>query len=214
MRIVALLLSVSLALPAAAEVLTRQIGETAARLELADGLPPAFAAFMRDDAGAAAEDYATEGASRVEVTDRVVHRGPRFTSMVRRTEAALGGANPFVTVEALTWDAASEDFARLDTFFDAGEARDEALIAIAHAVREGLRRDVWGGQIAPAYLPLVEQASVPDASVLANFTLSPSGLAFHFSPREVAPYAQGAIAVAVPKSAFAAWLNETGRGVF
>lgn len=203
---------------ASAESVVTRVGETPAALTFADGLSayPDFDAFLRDDAQAAAEDYALEDAKSFKLVDRITHDDGRYVSVLRRTEADLGALRPNVYVEGLAWDGEAKDFVRLDAFFDRGEARDDALIAISHAIREAIRYKVWDGLISEAYKPLVAQATSPDPAVLANFTFAKGGrgLVFHFSPREVAPYEKGAAAVPVPKSVFAEHLNEAGEKVF
>lgn len=198
--------------PSSAETVTEQRGKTAIRLELAS-VPPhsEFARFLREDAAAIADDYVAEEARAVVVTERVTKIGQRFASVLRTSEADLGATNRNIYLEALVWDGATSDFVRLDTFFDAGEPRDEGLILISRHLREVIRTRVWGGKVEPLYLPLVEQATNPDPAVLSNFTLEIGGLAFHYSPFEVAPYEKGPISILVPRDIYAAWLNEAGK---
>lgn len=202
---------------AGAETVNEKIGSTEATFRFADAVAayPALDVFLRSDARTAAANVAAEGARRFEINDQAAIAGGRYVSVLRRTEADLGGAHPNAYVEALVWDGATRDFVRLDAFFDAGEPRDEALIAISHHLREAIAAEVWRSEIPPAFEPLVMQATNPDAVVLSNFTISSAGeLAFHYSPYEIAPYAKGAVSLAVPDFVFAPWLNETGRAVF
>ena len=133
---------------------------------------------------------------------------------LERGAADLGAARRYTQIEALTWDEAANDFIRLDHFFDLGRRRDEALIAISHHVREAIKNAVWRGSVSAAYQPLVLQATNPDPAVLANFTIEGDALAFHYSPREIAPLDVGAPVVRTPLSVFAAWLNANGRAAF
>ncbi|MEM7546152.1 MAG: RsiV family protein [Pseudomonadota bacterium] len=198
--------------PLGAETITEQRGSTAVELELADlAAHPGFAAFLRDDAMAIADDYAAENARSVRVIDRITRTDGRFASVLRRSEADLGKPVANIYVEALVWDGNAEDLIRLDAFFDVGEPRDEALILISRHLRQMIGARVWGGKVDIAYVPLVEQATNPDPAVMANFTLEPGGLAFHYSPFEIAPLKAGQVSILVPKDIFAPWLNETGR---
>ncbi|MEM7525751.1 MAG: RsiV family protein [Pseudomonadota bacterium] len=207
-----------LALPASAEVLNLSKGGTSATITLADEAAsfPALAAFLRTDAEAVVSDYADEGAARVTVRDRATYRDDRFASILRRSEADIGGQTANVYTEGLVWDAAVEDFIRLGAFFDEGEPRDEALTALSVHVREAIRTRVWGGKVSSQYVPLVDQATSPDLAVMSNFTILPGGggVLFHYSPYEVAPQNKGAVEIAAPTSVFAPWLNETGRRLF
>ncbi len=208
----AMLLVASATLPVAAEAIADRRGGADVRMTLAD-LPahPAFEAFLRDDADAIANNYAADNAREVIVEERITRADARFASVLRRTMADLGGAHPNTYLEALVWDASVADFIRLDAFFDAGAPRDEALITISRHLREVIRKRVWNGTIDPIFLPLVEQATNPDPAVMANFTLEDGGIAFHYSPYEVAPYAAGPVSIMVPVAVFSQWMNGTGQ---
>lgn len=217
MRLPLIFAAVLAALPASAEIVNKSVGGMNARFDFADGLAGfnTIDTFLRLDAIETAEDYAAEDARGFRLTDRATRRDERYVSVVRRTEADLGGAHPNVYVTAFAWDAEARDFIRLDHFFEPGAARDEALIAISHHLRSEIRKGIWGGKPAPAFLPLIEQATNPDAAVLSNFTMNgATGLTFHYSPYEIAPYAKGAIAIDVPAGVFSAWLNDEGREAF
>lgn len=203
--------------PAAAETARETIGATEVAYSYADAVAawPEFDAFLREDAETAARNVAGEGARRVAIVDQAAVRGGRYVSVLRRTEADLGGASPNIQLEALVWDGAAKDLVRLDAFFDAGAPRDEALIAISHHLREAIKADLWAGKVPIEFEPLVMQATNPDAVVLSNFTISSAGiLAFHYSPYEVAPYDKGPVSIEVPGHVFAPWLNAAGRAAF
>ena len=208
------LLLAFLAAPALAETVRLSPNGVNATLSFDERLAahPAFDAFLREDAIAFAEDAGFDGARAFALEDRATRVDAGYASVLRRSETDYGGALPAVFVEALVWSGAAADFARLDAFFDDGPSQDEALIAISRHLRETIRKRVWGGRIAPAFEPLVSQATNPDAAVLSNFTLEPNGaVAFHYSPKEVAPLDRGAISILVPRDVFAAWLNREGR---
>lgn len=216
------------ALPAGAETLTSSTGRLDARLALSDALAahPRLSGFLRAEALAIRDDYADYAAAeagagrwRVVVEDSATFVSPAYASVLRRVEIDTGAARD-VFVEPLTWDAGAGDFIRLDAFFDAGEARDEALIAISRHVREAIRTEIWGGAVEGVWGPIVAQATMPDAAVMANFTLTETGggraagLRFHFNPEEVAPGARKVRAVDAPAAVFAEWLNQRGRALF
>lgn len=233
MRIALILALWALAAPAGAEVLTRTSGPLASTLSLEDRVKthPEFARFLRveamairDDFELAAAEAAAEGAAggqwRLEVRDQATLVSAAYASIIRAVTVEAGEP-AVVTVEPLVWDAARADFARLDRFFEPGEARDEALIAIAHNLREGIRQIIWAGRIPDSRRVFIAQATTPDAIVLSNFTLAPSeeagksgGLTFHFNPGEVGEGRERPDRLTLPHRIFAPWLNAEGKALF
>lgn len=218
---------IAFALPAAAEVLRDDDGRVTSVITLSDELTthPELAGFLRDEALAIREDAALtakeDGKSgwTVEIADRAKLITPAYASILRTVTMRQGNFGS-QTVEALNWDAGAQDFFRLDRFFAEGPQREEALIAIAFRLKEGIAENIWGRKVPPTWNPMVEQATSPDVAVLSNFTLAPgtapgkaAGLTFHFSPKEIAP-AGRAQALTIPLSLFAQWLNADGRAVF
>lgn len=218
---------IALALPGAAETLRADDGRVASVLMLSDDLAahPSFAGFLREEALAIREDATLtaeeDGKSGwiVEVADAAKLVTPAYASILR-TVTMRQGKFGSQTVEALNWDAAAQDFFRLDRFFAEGQHREEALIAIAFRLKEGIAKTIWGQKVPPTWNPMVEQATSPDIAVLSNFTLAPgtapgkaAGLTFHFSPKEIAPAGKSQ-ALTIPLSLFATWLNADGKAVF
>lgn len=218
---------ITLALPSAAETLRADDGRVASVMQLSDDLTafPIFAAFLRDEALAIREDAALtaeeDGKSGwvVEISDDARLITPAHASVLRTVTMRQGNFGT-QTLEALNWDAAAQDFFRLDRFFTEGQQREEALIAIAFRLKEGIAEDIWGRKVPPEWNPMVEQATSPDVAVLSNFTLAPgtapgkaAGLTFHFSPKEISPAGKSQ-ALTIPLSLFQQWLNANGRAVF
>lgn len=218
---------IAFALPAAAEVLRADDGRVTSVVTLSDDLAahPEFAGFLRDEALAIREDAALtakeEGKAGwiVEITDTAKLVTPAYASILRTVTIRQGNFGS-QTVEALNWDRNAQDFFRLDRFFSEGQQREEALIAIAFRLKEGIAENIWGRKVPPTWNPMVEQATSPDVAVLSNFTLAPgtapgkaAGLTFHFSPKEIAP-AGRAQALTIPLSLFEGWLNPDGRALF
>ncbi len=215
------------ALPAAAEVLRADDGRVASVITLSEELAahPEFASFLRDEALAIREDAALaaeeDGKSgwTVEITDTATLVTQTYAS-IRRTVTMRQGNFGSQTVEALNWHRGKQDFVRLDRFFAEGAQREEALIAIAFRLKEGVAENIWGRKVPPSWNPMVEQATSPDVAVLSNFTLAPgttsgkaAGLTFHFSPKEIAP-AGRVQALTIPLSLFRQWLNADGQALF
>lgn len=218
---------IAFALPAAAETLRADDGRVASVITLSDELTayPAFAAFLRDEALAIREDATLiaedDGKSGwvLEIADEAKVTTPAFASALRTVTMRQGNFGS-QTVEALNWDTEAQDFFRLDRFFAEGKQREEALIAIAFRLKEGIAENIWGRKVPPNWNPMVEQATSPDVAVLSNFTLAPgtapgkaAGLTFHFSPKEIAPAGKSQ-ALTIPLSLFKQWLNADGRAVF
>jgi len=218
---------IALALPSAAETLRADDGRVSSVIHLSDAATghPGFATFLRDEALAIREDAALTAAEdnrsgwTVEITDRADLVTDSYASVLRSVTMRQGNFGS-QTIEALNWDAQAQDFFRLDKFFDEGEPREDALIAIAFRLKEGIAETIWGRKVPPEWNPLVEQATSPDVAVLSNFTLAPgtipgkaAGLTFHFSPKEIAPAGKPQ-ALTIPLSFFTRWLNADGRAVF
>ena len=221
------LIFIALVLPAAAETLRTDDGRVVTVIELSDELTThqGFAGFLRDEAMAIREDAALtaeeDGKSgwTVEIADDAKLVAPAYASVLRTITMRQGDFGT-QSVEALNWDAAAGDFFRLDRFFDPGQMREEALIAIAFRLKVGIAENIWGRKVPPDWNPLVEQATSPDVAVLSNFTLAPgtvpgkaAGLTFHFSPKEVSPQGRSQ-ALTIPLSLFEQWLNADGRALF
>ena len=218
---------IALALPSAAETLRADDGRVSSVIQLSDTAAghPGFATFLRDEALAIREDTALTAAEddrsgwTVEITDRADLVTDSYASVLRSVIMRQGNFGS-QTIEALNWDAQAQDFFRLDKFFDEGEPREDALIAIAFRLKEGIAETIWGRKVPPEWNPLVEQATSPDVAVLSNFTLAPgtipgkaAGLTFHFSPKEIAPAGKPQ-ALTIPLRLFTRWLNADGRAVF
>lgn len=216
-----------LAAPAIAEILRADDGRVASVLTLSDDLMshPAFVGFLREEALAIREDSALTAAEDeklgwiVEITDTAKLVTPSYASVLRSVTMRQGNFGS-QTVEALNWDAEAQDFFRLDRFFADGQQREEALIAIAFRLKEGIAENIWGRKVPPTWNPMVEQATSPDIAVLSNFTLAPgttpgkaAGLTFHFSPKEIAPAGRSQ-ALTIPLTLFEEWLNADGRALF
>jgi hypothetical protein len=139
----------------------------------------------------------------------------RYVSLLRTISIYTGGAHPNHHLEPMTWDVAAKDFVRLDAFLAPGSDTRHALVAISRMLREALkaREGTWPAEI--------DAATVPDPTVLQNFTLERStqsgligGLAFHFEPYEVAPYAMGPQEVVIPQAAISGYLTPEAAPLF
>jgi hypothetical protein len=226
MRLRVVVLLAALAFPAAAGTLIDEAGADLAvlvTLSPETEREPALRAFLAEEAEAFAEQTRAEAAEarrgnpavpvwRLRIEDRDRFASPEFLSVVRtiRIDAGTGAT---LLVEPVTLDRRGGDFVALDGLL-AGPAGGRALEAIAKDLRRLIVDRVHGGTLAPEWRAAVLGATQPDVAVLQAFSLARStlpgrigGLAFHFSPGEVAPAAQGAVEVAVPAAVFAAGLR-------
>jgi len=192
---------------------------------------PTLMEFLRDDAmglladmkSLAAEEAADLGASfhqhtlRITDDDRLDTGG--FISLVRNVGTFTGGAHGNLQLEPLTWDASARNFVRLDGFFKPGLPALKALEAIALELRKILK--ARHGKDYETWKNDVLAATMPDVTVMQNFTLEPAtapgkvgGLAFHYSPYEVGPFSMGPVRVMIPQAVFAAGLRTEFKSLF
>ncbi len=187
--------------------------------------------FLRNDAMgilADAKDLAAEDAAdlgqnfrqhtlRLNDDDRFASGG--FISFVRAIGTYTGGAHGNQFLDALTWDGRLKDFVRLDEFLIRDIKGLKALEAISAELRKALKAK--HGEAYETWKDDVMAATMPDITVMQNFTLEPSnapgkvgGLAFHYSPYEVGPYAMGPVRVMIPQGVFAAGLKPEYKSLF
>lgn len=234
MRRLVLAAALALALPAAAQeriVDKTDLLDAEITLSQAAERHAALFEFLRNDARGAladARDLAADEAKdagadfrqhtlRVSDDDRFVGGG--YVSLVRTYAAYTGGAHGNQHLDPLTWDVARNEFVRLDHFLTPELQGLKALEAISAELRKALKAK--HGEDYETWKNDVVAATVPDVTVLQNFTLEPSnnpgkvgGIAFHYSPYEVGPYAMGPVRVMIPQAVFAAGLKAEVKGLF
>jgi hypothetical protein len=192
---------------------------------------PALIEFLRNDAmgsladmkGLAAEDKADMGANfrtySLRITDDDRFDAGGYISLVRSYATYTGGAHGNEHLDPLTWSNSARDFVRLDAFLVADIKALKALEAISAELRKTLRAK--HGKDFETWKDDVLAATVPDVTVLQNFTLEPStnpgkvgGIAFHFSPYEVGPYSMSPVRVIIPQLVFANALRPEFKSLF
>jgi len=115
----------------------------------------------------------------------------RLISVKLHTMVYSGGAHPNNWPE--TWVFDLTDGHRLTLAYVFGNV-NEALIAIAPGVRESLRASLGEMVLDDMLLP----GTMPTQENFRDFIITDTGLTFFFAPYQVAPYAAGEQAVAVP----------------
>ncbi|RMF39174.1 MAG: DUF3298 domain-containing protein [Alphaproteobacteria bacterium] len=215
-----------LVVPAAAQtVLDEKRPEITLKVTLARGLSaaPGLYAFLREEAEVTAATYrdmaaedaraAREAGQRfrpysMEISDELRFLSPRYASVLRRIAVHTGGAHGNLVLEAVTADRGTGRLIRLDELLG-GPKGGRALKAIAGFLAREIARKAHGGKPDESWRAAIRAATAPDVAVLQNFTLARSslpdrigGLAFHFAPYEVAPYATGPVEIVVPQALF------------
>lgn len=149
------------------------------------------------------------------LTDRAAFVSDRYVSVLRALESWTGGAHGTLSVEALTWDDRAGTAVTLDAL-----VTPEGMEAISAALRDGVAREVHGGQPPEPWRARILQATVASPMRLTNFTVAadeagrPAGLDFHFNPYEVGPWSSGAPVVRAPLDSFADHLTPQGAALF
>lgn len=218
-------------LPLRAEtILDERTGELVARITLSEAgaTEPGLRDFLEVEAMATFEQYrelAAEAARearakrqpfrpfRLEIRDEDRFVSADYLSLLRVISDETGGAHAMTFLEPLTLDRRTGTFLRLDDFL-AGPEGGRALDSISRHLRGEIIRRHHGGDSRSPFAREIAAATVPDVTVLQNFTLVPStepgrigGLAFHFAPSDVAPHAAGPVEIVVPLPVFAAGLR-------
>ncbi|MGG7567551.1 RsiV family protein [Rhodovulum sp. DZ06] len=155
-------------------------------------------------AARAAEDGRTPRRQVFKATEAARAVTPRFVSVLRTTERYQGGAHGGLWFDALTWDKTTGDVIGLDLIFPPTREGARGLEALVMALKADLlaREGLWRESIAYS-TPL-------DPAALGNFTLEPStqagrigGIAFHYAPYELGPFALGPQTAVIPQAVFA-----------
>jgi hypothetical protein len=223
------------ALAAAASAETGPTGPAPATAEIrlapeVDG-EPALAAALRasaEDALGAFESFAAEADEPAPpaplefiLTDVALFVSDRWISVARDVYTFTGGAHGNSGVETFLWDRAAGRFETLAPFLADAAPGGPALAALSAALVDGIAREVYEGPIDDFWSASVAEATAADGRLLEGFTLVPStepgraaGLAYHFSPYEVAAYVYGAPVIGVDWRVIEPWLSAEGRALF
>lgn len=147
--------------------------------------------------------------------------GGRYVSIVRTDYVYIGGAHPNTLIDTILWDDETRKQISIRPFFketaDNGPTlktlRDAAIAAVkAEKKQRGIEDsgDIdWYQGILPALLKVGAISLAP--STVAGKS---AGLAFHYSPYAVGPYAEGSYTVFVPWETFKAHLSPQGLAIF
>jgi len=210
---------------------TTEAAKMSARLpgELSD--MPELAAKLGRQAGRQIRAFADRAAEAHEQSDRqdqwrkwsleieheVTFENPRVVSVLRRTWFYTGGAHGNVGLDSLIYDRQMEAFIGLDDLF--GPVKDGApvLETIAAYARNSLIERL--GQASDR--AWIRDGTAPKRATYEAFTLVPSGepnkaggIAVHFGPYAVAPYAAGPQRVVIPQGVLSDNLTHPWRKLF
>ncbi|PKQ05040.1 MAG: hypothetical protein CVT71_02115 [Alphaproteobacteria bacterium HGW-Alphaproteobacteria-10] len=217
-----------MAAPAAADPLriteTAPLYQAEVRFSAAAAALPALDARLRADAATTLDAFKAWAANNDDparpydfvLEDAAAFVSARYVSLVRTVYFYTGGAHGNTGVQAMTWDAAAQDFVGIDAFVTA----PQGLEALSRALRAAVADQVHGGAIDDFWRDSVDGATAPTQEALRNFTLvadaegRAAALDFHYAPYEVASYADGAPVIRVDLAVFAAHLTPEGAALF
>jgi hypothetical protein len=145
----------------------------------------------------------------------------RYVSIVRSDYMDTGGAHPNSDVDTILWDEASKQRISIRPFFtetaDNGPTMKAMLKAVIASLNiEKKKRDSSETATAEWYKGLEPKLLKIGAVTLAPSTISgkSSGLAFHYPPYAVGPYAEGEYVAFVPWETLRPYLTPEGMGIF
>lgn len=213
------------------------IEETTESAEMSAKLPaelsdmPELAAILGQQAGRQIRAFADRAAEVYEQSDRqdqwrkwsleidheVTFENPRLVSVLRRTWFYTGGAHGNVGLDSVIYDRQADSLVGFDDFF--GSVRDGApvLQTMAEYARNRLI-ETLGQASDPDW---IRDGTAPKRANYEAFTLLPSserdkvgGIAIHFGPYAVAPYAAGPQRVTIPQSEVSDNLTQPWRELF
>ncbi len=147
--------------------------------------------------------------------------GGRYVSIVRTDYVYTGGAHPNTDIDTILWDTDAKKQISVRPFFKETADNGPTLkalraAAIAAVKAEKTARGVddsgaidWYNGIQPTLLKIgpvsLAPSTLPDKS---------AGLAFHYPPYAVGPYAEGSYSVFVPWETFKPYLSPQGLAIF
>ncbi len=147
--------------------------------------------------------------------------GGRYVSIVRTDYVYTGGAHPNTLIDTILWDEESRKQISIRPLFQETADNGPTLKALRAAAVAAVKAEKkargiadsggidWYEGVAPALLKIGAISLAP--STVAGKS---AGLAFHYSPYAVGPYAEGSYTVFVPWEAFKAHLSPQGLAIF
>lgn len=147
--------------------------------------------------------------------------GGRYVSIVRTDYVYTGGAHPNTLIDTILWDEQTRKQISIRPLFketaDNGPTlktlRNAAIAAVKAEKKERGIEDSgdidWYQGLEPTLLKVGAISLAP-----STVTDKSAGLAFHYSPYAVGPYAEGSYTVFVPWETFKAHLSPQGLAIF
>ncbi len=144
-------------------------------------------------------------------------------SLLKTVYVFQGGAHPNTYYDALNWRRDSHSEFGIDDVIT-GQTGYEALSVAAEAALMAEKRERLGEGLTDAeyWKEDVIYATAPTPENFQLFTLAPSasdaakagGIALHYAPYAVGPYAEGAYSIVIPQAAFADYITDRYAGLF
>ena len=145
----------------------------------------------------------------------------RYFSIVRSDYRDTGGAHPNSDVNTILWDATAKKRVSIRPFFtetaDGGSTMTAMLRGVVASLKvEKRKRDTtetataeWFKNLEPKLLKIGEVTLAPSTEAGKS-----SGLAFHYPPYAVGPYAEGEYVAFVPWETLKPYLTAEGTRIF
>lgn len=173
-----------------------------------------------EDSGDAHKEYGGDEHWRswtLEIKHEVTWQSTRLVSVLRQTWTYTGGAHGNVALDSVVYDRASGRGLALEDFFGSLPDGAPVLKVMADHARQRLNEKL--GQFSDTQW--IAEGTAPERTTYDAFTLVPStengkagGIAVHFAPYAVAPYAAGPQQVTIPQAVFKDAVKPQWRGVF
>jgi len=145
----------------------------------------------------------------------------RYVSVLRDDYMDTRGAHPNSTVDTILWDKAEKKRISIRPFFTETADNGPTMKAMRAAIIASLKAekkkrgamvtatDEWLDNLKPALLKIGAVTLAP-----STVTGMSSGLAFHYPPYAVGPYAEGQYVAFVPSEALKPYLSPEGQRIF
>lgn len=148
--------------------------------------------------------------------------GGRYISVLREDYADTHGAHPNSYVDTILWDDAGKKRISIRPFFTETADGGPTLTAMRNAVLAALKAEKKARGITDDDSPVDWYKDIGTSLLkIGPVTLAPStepgksaGLAFHYEPYAVGPYAEGRFDVVVPWRELKPYLSAEGAAIF
>ena len=132
---------------------------------------------------------------------RIDHHVLSFSGII---EEYTGGPHPNRSCTSVSYDLQTGDVLTLASIMH----KDASVSSIRDLVLENLRQQSVSSSLYENYEALINQRFEGDASIDEDWHFTQTGLAFDFSPYQIAPYSSGIVTVEIPYEKLRTILHE------